>query len=187
MIMSKLLDDIRLRVEQENKRDVWMIEEILEVVKVEVEARAASEGVKVNSQHNHNSRFHHKSPLHIANSLYAGSGKVQCVYCREKHFSASCQKVNSVSKRKEILLKSGCCFVYLRSNHKSRECSSTKSCRYCHRKHHQSICETHFTSPDTTNDTRGRSETTEPVTNTDSFTSAANSIRGRGTILLQTA
>jgi len=35
-------------VAQENKRDVWKIKEILEVVKVEVEARKASEGVKVN-------------------------------------------------------------------------------------------------------------------------------------------
>ena len=48
MIMSTLPDDIRLRVAQKNKRDVWKIKEILEVVKVEVKAREASEGVKVN-------------------------------------------------------------------------------------------------------------------------------------------
>ena len=132
MIMSKLPDDIRLRVARESRQDVWKIEEILEVVKVEVEAREASESVKVNPQHNQNVGFSHKSSHYTANSLYAGSGKVQCVYCSEDHFSASCPKVSSVSKRKEILLKSGRCFTCLRSTHKSRECSSTKSCRYCH-------------------------------------------------------
>ena len=108
------------------------IEEILEVVKVEVEAREASEGAKVNPQCNQNLGFHLKPPLHTANSLYAGSGKVQRVYCSEEHFSASCPKVRSATKHKEILLKSGRCFVCLRSNHKSHECSNTKSCQYCH-------------------------------------------------------
>ena len=69
---------------------MWKIEEILEVVKVEVEAREASESVKVNPQRNQNVGFSHKSSHHTANSLYAGSGKVQCVHCSEDHFSASC-------------------------------------------------------------------------------------------------
>ena len=101
---------------------MWKTKEILE----------ASEGVKVNPQRNQNSGFYHKPPLYTANSLYTGSGKMQCIYCGEEHFSASCPKVNSASKRKEILLKSGHCFVCLRSNHKSCECSSTKSCQYGH-------------------------------------------------------
>ncbi|XP_065886645.1 uncharacterized protein [Dysidea avara] len=75
MIMSKLPDDIRLRVARESRQDVWKIEEILEVVKVEVEAREASESVKVNPQHNQNVGFSHKSSHYTANSLYAGSGK----------------------------------------------------------------------------------------------------------------
>ena len=92
-----------------------------------------------------------------------------------------------VSKHKEVTEVCGHCFTCSRSNHKSRECSSTKSCRYCHRKHHQSICEMRMSSSGTANNTTSGSETTDSVTNTESVTSTANNIRCKGTILLQTA
>ena len=101
---------------------------------------------------------------------------MQCAFCDEKHFSASCLKVTSVSKHKEILLKSGCYFTCLKTNHKSRECNSTKTCRHCHRKHHQSICETLADNPGSTTNTT--SESSEQVTTTSSsVTGPANNVK----------
>ena len=99
-------------------------------------------------------------------------GKVQCVYCGKDHFSASCDEVCILKERKDKLLSSGRCFNCLKPNHKSRECNSPKSWRHCHKRHHQSICEVHI----------GTLSKSEQTTNT-----ATNNVKGKSTILLQTA
>jgi len=60
----------------------------MEIVKAEVEAREASEGVKINPQRNQNTGFNQRSHAshHTASSLYAGSKRVQCAFCNEEHF-----------------------------------------------------------------------------------------------------
>ena len=155
----------------------------MEIVKAEVEAREASEGVKINPQRNQNTGFNQRSHAshHTASSLYAGSKRVQCAFCNEEHFSASCQKVTRVSKRKEILLKYDRCFTCLKPNHKLRECNSTKTCRHCHRKHHQSICETLADNSGGTTNTTSESDSSEQVTTTgSSVTGPANNFKGKG-------
>ena len=47
--MSKLPGDIRLRIGRESGDDVWNLDELMEVICTEVEAREVSEGVKVNT------------------------------------------------------------------------------------------------------------------------------------------
>ena len=79
-------------------------------------------------------------PNSTTSSLVAQNSSVQCVYCNEAHYLASCKRVTVSQERKEILLQSGWCYNYLKSNHKSRDCESRKTCPYCHRKYHQSIC-----------------------------------------------
>ena len=54
--------------------------------------------------------------------------------------SSSCPKVTGVDAWKEILLKSGRCFVCLRKNHISRNCRSSLKCNACNGRHHVSIC-----------------------------------------------
>jgi len=145
--MSKLPGEVKLRIGRETKDEVWKLDELLSIIKSEVEAREASEGVKVSHGKlpNHQVRFH--GHMHnTASSLYAGNGKVQCVYCNGEHYSASCEKVRGLKERRELLLKSGRCFNCLKNNHKSKDCSSQRNCRYCHKCHHQSICETHLSS-----------------------------------------
>ena len=52
IIMSKLPGEIQLRVAQETKEDVWSLDELMDVIHVEVEAREASEGVKITLESN---------------------------------------------------------------------------------------------------------------------------------------
>jgi hypothetical protein len=91
---------------------------------------------------------------------------------------------------KEILRKAGCCFVCLKTNHKSRECNSAKNCRHCGGKHHQSICDRAPNAKTSTPDlpkrsTKERIDDTNQVTTTSVTTSKANN-KSR-TVLLQTA
>jgi len=91
IIMSKLPADVRLQIAQETKEEVWKIDDLLEVIQNEVEAREASEGAKMNSarQPSTGQNFSSNSGA-TASSLYSSSGKIQCVYCGQDHFSASC-------------------------------------------------------------------------------------------------
>lgn len=52
----------------------------------------------------------------------------------------SCKVVTQPEARKQILRKSGRCFVCLRPGHVSRECRSRSRCSKCSRRHHTSIC-----------------------------------------------
>ena len=63
------------------------------------------------------------------------------MYCRGDYYSASCEKINAVPARKEILKKERRCFLCLSNGHRVSHCTSNKRCRKCGRKYHQSICE----------------------------------------------
>ena len=105
IIMSKLPNEVRLRIARETKEEVWKIGDLLQVIQAEVEA---SENIKVNParQAVPGQRFSN-NPGATASSLFSGSGKIQCVYCGKDHFSASCSKISNISDRKDILLKAG--------------------------------------------------------------------------------
>ena len=58
VIMSKLPEEIRVRVARETTSAVWKIEELLKIIKQEVEAREVSQSVKITEDRNP------KPPLH---------------------------------------------------------------------------------------------------------------------------
>lgn len=54
--------------------------------------------------------------------------------------SSSCTTVTDIAARKEVLRKSGRCYVCLKRHHLSRDCRSTYNCRKCRGRHPVSIC-----------------------------------------------
>ena len=71
--------------------------------------------------------------------------------CNGMHYSASCEKVVTVSERKTILEKAGRCFRCLYRGHHIRDCRGPRNCRHCSGQHHQSICTMHETNSLATN------------------------------------
>jgi len=145
LIMAKFPSDIRLRITRGTGKGAWKIGPLLDILKEAVEAQEASEGSTIGTIKPAASPTRHPSN-HTASSLVASDYKVHCVYCNGEHFSASCTAVVIAANWKEILLKSGRCFNCLKTRHKLKDCDSSKNSRYCHKRHHQSICE-HPTSP----------------------------------------
>ena len=92
--------------------------------------------------------------------------------------SVSCPKVTGVEARKEILRKSGRCFVCLRRNHISRNCRSSLKCNTCNGRHHVSICPNRM--PTTPSDPQNH-QTEDVVPSTNLYVGTHNPI------LLQTA
>ena len=78
-----------------------------------------------------------------AAALISGNpaGSPSCCYCSHSHKPSSCETVVHVDARKQILKKSGRCFICLRKGHLSKECRSTGRCRLCKSRHHSSICD----------------------------------------------
>ncbi len=91
-----------------------------------------------------NSQCKKQPRLPTATALYYSStsanASVICAYCDKNHFLALCTTITDVTARKEILRKTGRCFVCLRKNHLSHECRSRFSCKKCRGRHHSSIC-----------------------------------------------
>ena len=65
-----------------------------------------------------------------------------CVYCDSvNHKPSNCNKIISVSDRKEHLAKKQLCYNCTGTNHKAAQCRCTITCQVCNRRHHTSICD----------------------------------------------
>ena len=179
VIMSKLPNEIRLLIAREAKEDVWQLEELMSVVKAEVEAREASEGAKLGQCRPSTSTYSgqrapsgHQIPS--ASTSVSNEFKLQCAYCKGPHYSASCDKVQSVKDRRDILLKGGKCFNCLKPNHKVCDCRNSHTCRTCGKRYHQSICDL-------------GQQTMTPVLEAKETSTLNSLVKDKRTILLQTA
>ena len=99
--MSKLPPEIRLQITGNSKDSVWKIEELLNVIKFEVEAWEASDMTMVkrikggkSQAPGCDSKFRNKTPTaYSLVSQQGGSYKIKCAYCQSEHYSASCDVV----------------------------------------------------------------------------------------------
>ena len=148
VIMSKLPEEVRIQIARNTSKDVWEIGELLNVIQKEVEAREVCENIPINAS---NLNKKHNGPgardLGSAKALMASESglknkfPIRCAFCQKPHYSASCEEVRDVSKRKEILKLDNRCFVCLLKGHIMKQCD--KKCRRCQGLHHQSISKAH--------------------------------------------
>ena len=134
VVMSKLPSEIQLRVARENNEGVWELSQLMETICVEVKAREASESTKVTMGRSLPPASGGLADT-TASSLVVGNHKIQCVYCKQNHFSASCDSVKGAQDRKAVL-KEGRYFVCLKTNHRAQNCDSSKKCRRYGKRHH---------------------------------------------------
>ena len=71
--MAKLPQEVRIQIARTNKKEIWDISEILDVILHEVEAREVSENVKINSEPQKPPA--NKYPSSAASSLLAQEAK----------------------------------------------------------------------------------------------------------------
>ena len=181
IVMDRLPADVCLQIARVTTKDIWEIDELLQVLRTEVEAREISDRVKTTEIRNPLPPSQQRSSRSTASALVAresGSHSVSCAYCKENHYSASCGKVTGISDRRDILRKEGRCFVCLMKGRRASECQGTKRCRKCGRRHHQSLCEPPSVS---------RTEGQEAKECGDVPTTSNNVAKCKNSVLLQTA
>ena len=69
-----------------------------------------------------------------AAALFSNNSSPACSYCDQPHSSSSCQMMTNHRRRKQILMKSGGCFVCLKN------CRSSRGYYSCGKRYHSSLC-----------------------------------------------
>ena len=146
VIMSKLAEEVRMQIARNSSNEVWKIDDLLKLIKQEVEAREVCENVKASDlKSKGGSSDHGRRNTPAAAALLVGWSNskghgIQCAYCRKSHYSASCEQFGDIDTRKNILKRDGRCFHCLARGHRAQECDPSRRCRRCQGGHHQSIC-----------------------------------------------
>ena len=196
IIMAKLPPEIRVHVARNITQDVWNIESILNVIQSEIEAREISDKVKAMTSSIEPKRLSYQKPGNSTTSSFLTGSQLpfqtpKCVYCSERHFSASCETVTDCNARKSILKRDKRCFTCLGKGHNSEQCG--KRCRKCSsQKHHQSICSASElnNSPRYQNQPSplgNRSVEVLETTGTTTATTTSENTQSKPRVLLQTA
>ncbi|XP_065078529.1 uncharacterized protein LOC135701618 [Ochlerotatus camptorhynchus] len=81
-----------------------------------------------------------KMPLLKSNTATTSSSTSQghCQFCGSGHFNFQCTEFKQLTatQRAEKVRTTGLCFNCLRKGHQSKQCTSSKTCRKCSRRHH---------------------------------------------------
>ena len=140
VILSKLPPELRLIVSREVREDRRQLDELMQVIDAEIRARERANNSGKPNNGSYQIRGSTRNIPTSATLLSNDSPTPKCSYYRQQHSSNSCKSVTDPSERKQILRRTGRCFVCLRKHHTSRECRSTLKCTRCNGRHHVSIC-----------------------------------------------
>ena len=136
IIMQRMPGEITVQVARKVTEDIWPIQEILDIIRREIEARELSESVSVTRN---TVKQPPKVSLATTKSFVAKTNEREiCYLCSKGHLTIECTEITDVRKRTEILKRAKRCFKCLKTGHLARECQ--RKCRNCGGGHHQVIC-----------------------------------------------
>ena len=135
VLLNKLPQELRLIVSQKTS-DVGL-DQLLKEVEQKIDAHERAQATQPNP--GQPPRKPREQP-YTAATLLSGNSPVNCCYCQQQHAAEACTTVKGIEDRKQILRKSGRCFVCLRRGHISKECRSRWKCRKCSARHYVSVC-----------------------------------------------
>ena len=100
MLMNKLPRDLRILMSRDIKNDNWDLDQLLELLEAEVEARERASGNSTASGNNlhrdQKSKFRGRQPPSAA-VVRTVSSPITRTYCQGTHTSNSCQTVSHVT------------------------------------------------------------------------------------------
>eukprot|EP00794_Sanderia_malayensis_P021467 gene21467-biopygen1183 len=172
VVMTRLPSEIVIEVARKTTEDVWDIEEILEIVRKEIQAREVSTKVKMNDRRPDRTSQQQVSGTTRAFVTADKQRQIQCFFCKNAHYASNCTVVQDVTKRKELLKNTRRCFLCMKIGHMAKRCQSTIKCRDCGRRHNTAICE---------------GEKHEEVKAKEEESTSTMASKGREGVLLQTA
>ena len=137
-VLKKLPELLRLAITRGKEFNSWGMEELLKELRTELELReehVVHEAEKKQKQHGD------QKGTFTASAFHTKAGNVGCAFCLGDHNHEDCDKITSISKRKQLVRKYGRCFVCMKKGHLACKCESKLCCRKCSGKHHVSVCD----------------------------------------------
>ncbi len=177
VIMARMPAEVTLQVARKTSQDIWEIDEIMEIIRAEIEAREVIEKIHVrNKTGDRMAKPAVSTPVGTTKAFVAASESVKrplkCFLCSKEHYASDCQEVMNIRKRIEILNAAKRCLCCLKTGHLAKNCQSNRKCRICKGKHHAIVCL--------------KASKDEERTETDSSVTAS-AMKGKSNVLLQTA
>ncbi|XP_068675693.1 uncharacterized protein [Montipora foliosa] len=131
IIMNKLPQELRLIISREIKDQEWHLDIIMRVLEKELEARERAVLHDESQLSAESQAFPNFQMRTTTSALFTKHSGPTCTYCKQNHPSNSCKMVTNPAARKNILMKQGRCFVFLRKDHLSKNCPSKHECFKC--------------------------------------------------------
>ena len=140
IVMNRMPKEITSQVARKISQEIWPIEEILDIIRREVEAREFSEKVAASKPTEKSVPPRPKQIQGTTQSFITkeAKGLPICVFCKEGHLPLNCSKITDLKERKARILESRVCFCCLKPGHQAKTCD--KKCRKSEGHHHQTIC-----------------------------------------------
>ena len=148
ILMEKVPEAIRYNmVRFEDKSHLeWTLDEFIRALGKELEVRESHVPIFKQQSHGERPKFPSKSNgMGTVSALFVKEDQ-KCVFCPGNHKSEECSEVIAPHNRKNILMKSGKCFICLRVGHRSFKCFSKAKCKNCKGRHHVAICSANSSS-----------------------------------------
>jgi len=117
VLMNKVPQEVRLIISREVKGGDWELDPLLAVMHQELEAREGA------AQENHNpqpdppfrrNKQHWRGPPSVSSLFSKSDSKPTCTNCKQPHSCNSCETVSNAQARRDVLKKTGRCYVCLR-------------------------------------------------------------------------
>ena len=142
ILMEKVPEAIRynmVRFEEKSHLE-WTLDEFVRALGKEIEVRESHVPIFKPQSHGERPKFQSRSNgVGTVSALFVKEEQ-KCIFCQGNHKSEECSEVITPHNRKNILMKSGKCFICLRAGHRSFKCYSKAKCKNCKGRHHVAIC-----------------------------------------------
>ena len=138
IILEKLPYDIRLVISRTLGNDTWKIQDLMKLLKNEINAR---ENCEVNSTRKR-TNFEDDFTKSTTSTLYSNHGQqIKCTFCSGSHYSDKCNVITDTENRKQFVYDNKLCFKCLSPRHNRKNCRSKNRCYVCKLdSHHTALC-----------------------------------------------
>ena len=126
ILINKLPQELRLIISREIRHEEWEIGQLMEIIEREIDAQERASSLVTQP------RSSIRDLPTVTSIASSDSCTPRCCYCKQSHSSTSCRTVTDVAQRKQILKKTGRCYVCFKRYHMSQllMCSHCKLAIY---------------------------------------------------------
>ena len=140
MLPNDIMLEVNRRLKDRNLQD-WFIEEMLDILRSEIETREACASNRNEEKTTREPKFPPRRDTRVSTeTLHVGSRPPpRCVFCKGEHFSDKCRTVSDIKARLDIARKRKLCYKCL-GQHMAKDCISNSKCFICkERSHHSAL------------------------------------------------